>query len=100
LLHQTKPFDPTIRSLKVKNLEDVPIVKEYLDVFPEELSGMPPHRKIEFIIDLASITAPIAKRPYRMAATELAELKKQLNDLSRRATYDLAHHPGEHRSYL
>jgi hypothetical protein len=59
-------------------------VKEYLDVFPEELSGMPPHREIEFVIDLAPGTAPIAKRPYRMAATELAELKKQLKELEQK----------------
>jgi hypothetical protein len=68
--------NPTIHSLKVENTEDVPIVKEYLDVFPEELSGMPPHREIKCVIDLALGTAPIAKRPYRMVATELAELKK------------------------
>jgi hypothetical protein len=56
-------------------------VKEYLDVFPEELSGIPPNREIEFVIDLAPGTTPISKRPYRMAAIELAELKKQLNEL-------------------
>jgi hypothetical protein len=76
--------DPTIHSLKVGNPKDVPIVKEYLDVFPEELPDMPPHREIEFVIDLAPGTAPIAKRPYRMAATELAELKKQLNKLEQK----------------
>jgi hypothetical protein len=76
--------DPTIHSLKVENPEDVPIVKEYLDVFPEELSVMPPHREIKFIIDLTPGTAPIIKRPYRMAATELAELKKQLNELEQK----------------
>jgi hypothetical protein len=46
-------------------------VKEYLDVFPEELPDMPPHREINFVIDLAPRTAPIAKRPYRMAVIEL-----------------------------
>jgi hypothetical protein len=56
-------------------------VKEYLDVFPEELSGIPPNREIEFVIDLAPGTTPISKRPYRMAVIELAELKKQLNEL-------------------
>jgi hypothetical protein len=56
-------------------------VKEYLDLFPEELPGMSPHREIEFVINLALGTAPIAKRPYRMEATELVELKKQLNEL-------------------
>jgi hypothetical protein len=59
-------------------------VKEYLDVFPEELSGMSPNREIEFVIDLAPETAPIAKKPYRMAPTELAELKKQLNELEQK----------------
>ena len=49
----------------------------------EELPGMPPDRDIEFVIDLVPGTAPIAKRPYRMAASELAELKKQLEELQR-----------------
>ena len=53
------------------------------DVFPEELPGMPPDRDIEFVIDLVPGTAAIAKRPYRMAASELAELKKQLEELQR-----------------
>jgi hypothetical protein len=52
-----------------------------MDVFPEELPGMPPEREVEFTIDLAPGTAPIAKRPYRMAAPELVELKKQLDEL-------------------
>jgi hypothetical protein len=56
-------------------------VCEYPDVFPEELPGMPPDRDIEFAIDLIPGTVPIAKRPYRMAASELAELKKQLEEM-------------------
>jgi hypothetical protein len=67
--------------MEAKLLEEVPVVKEYLDVFPEELPGMPPDRDIEFVIDLVPGTSPIAKRPYRMAASELAELKKQLEEL-------------------
>jgi hypothetical protein len=46
----------------------VPVVNEFPDVFPEELSGMPPDRDIEFMIDLVPSTAPIYKRPYRMVA--------------------------------
>jgi hypothetical protein len=80
--------DPIIHSLKVENPKDVPIVKEYLDVFSEELSGMPPNREIEFVIDLAPETAPIAKRPYRMAATELAKLKKQPAKLKKLITVE------------
>jgi hypothetical protein len=64
-------------------LEEVPVVNEYPDVFPEELPDMPPDRDIEFVIDLIPGTSPIAKRPYRMAASELMELKKQLEELQR-----------------
>ena len=56
-------------SMEAKTLEEVPVVNEYLDVFPEELTGMPPDRDIEFVIDLVPGTSPIAKRPYSMAAT-------------------------------
>ena len=70
-------------SMEAKSLEEIPVVNEYLDVFPEELPGMPPDRDIEFVIDLVPGTSPIAKRPYRMAASKLAELKKQLEELQR-----------------
>jgi hypothetical protein len=76
--------NPTIHSLKVENPKDVSIVKEYLDVFPEELPGMPPNWEIEFVIDLAPGTAPIAKGPYRKATTKLAEFNKQLNELEQK----------------
>ena len=61
--------DPLVFSMEAKSLEEVPVVNEYPDVFPEELPGMPPYRDIEFVIDLVLGTSPIAKRPYRMAAT-------------------------------
>ena len=73
--------DPMIFSMEAKTLEEVLVVDEYPDVFPEELPGMPPDRDIEFVIDLIPGTSPIAKRPYRMAALELAKLKKQLTEL-------------------
>nr|CAE04799.1 OSJNBb0018J12.12 [Oryza sativa Japonica Group] len=63
-----------------KKLEDIPIVREYPEVFPEDLTTMPPKRDIEFRIDLAPGTAPIHKRPYRMGANELAEVKKQVDE--------------------
>nr|CAH66139.1 H0616A11.3 [Oryza sativa] len=62
-------------------LQEIPIVQDYPDVFPEDLPGMPPKRDIEFRIDLVPGTNPIHKRPYRMAANELAEVKKQVDDL-------------------
>jgi hypothetical protein len=52
-----------------------------LNVFPEELPGMPPNREDEFVIDLLPETAPISKRPYRMSVEDLKELKKQLTEL-------------------
>nr|ABA98110.1 retrotransposon protein, putative, Ty3-gypsy subclass [Oryza sativa Japonica Group] len=62
-------------------LQEIPIVQDYPDVFPEDLPGMPPKRDIEFQIDLVPGTNPIHKRPYRMAANELAEVKRQVDDL-------------------
>ena len=62
-------------------LEDVPVVHEFPDVFPEELPGLPPDRELEFAIHLLPGTAPISIPPYRMAPTELKELKAQLQDL-------------------
>ena len=69
-----------VNSLKEVSLEDVPILKEYPDVFPEELPGMPPDSDIEFLIDLMPGTGPIAKRPYKMDVDELKELKKQFRE--------------------
>ena len=54
---------------------------EFLDVFPNDLPGMPPDRDTEFIIELLPKTAPISKRLYRMGVNELEELKKQIKEL-------------------
>jgi hypothetical protein len=62
-------------------LKKIPVVCEYADVFPDELPRMPPDRDIEFAIELQPGTAPTSKRPYRMPPAELAELKKQLQEL-------------------
>lgn len=61
-------------------LEDIPIVREYPDVFLDELPGWPPKREVEFSIDLVPGTAPLLKAPYRMAPVELKELKVQLEE--------------------
>jgi hypothetical protein len=65
-----------LNHLDVASTLDVRTVFEYPDVFPEELIGMPPDHEIEFVIELVPGTAPISKRPYRMATNQLAELKK------------------------
>jgi hypothetical protein len=62
-------------------LEDIRVVCDYPDVFPEELPGMPPDRDVEFVIDLLPSTAPISKRPYRMSSDQLQELKAQIKEL-------------------
>ena len=54
------------------------MIKEFLDVFPEELSGLPPEREVDLAIGVLPRTTPISKVPYRMAPTELKELKTQL----------------------
>ncbi|KAJ4950786.1 hypothetical protein NE237_027618 [Protea cynaroides] len=62
-------------------MEDIEVVRKFLDVFPEELPGLPPDRVTEFVIDLIPRAAPVSKAPYRMAPTELKELKVQLQEL-------------------
>jgi hypothetical protein len=62
-------------------LEDIRVVREYPDVFPAELPGMPPDHDIEFLIELLPGTPHISKRPYRMPINELVELKKQIAKL-------------------
>ncbi|KAA0059780.1 ty3-gypsy retrotransposon protein [Cucumis melo var. makuwa] len=63
------------------SLSSEPVVRDYLDVFPKELPGLPPHREIEFAIELEPGTVPISRAPYRMAPVELKELKVQLQEL-------------------
>jgi hypothetical protein len=63
------------------SLDEIRIVQNYLDVFLEELPGMPPNRDIKFIIELLPRTPPISKRPYRMPMIELVELQKQIAEL-------------------
>jgi hypothetical protein len=70
-----------MNSVEGEALEDIRVVSEFLDVFPEDLPGMPPDRDIEFSIELISSIAPISKRPYRMDVKDLAELKKQIEEL-------------------
>ncbi|GJY76912.1 putative reverse transcriptase domain-containing protein [Tanacetum coccineum] len=65
-----------------KRLEDVPIVQNFPEVFPEDLPGLPPTRQVEFQIDLVPGAAPVARAPYRLAPSELKELSEQLKELS------------------
>jgi hypothetical protein len=71
----------SVNDKESKPIEAIRIVSEFLDVFPEELPGMPPERKVEFAVELIPGTAPISKRAYRVSGPELVELKKQIDEL-------------------
>jgi hypothetical protein len=72
---------PSVHHTAAQNLEDILVACEFPDVFPEDLSGMPSDRDVEFVIELQPGTAPLPRRPYKMTPKELAELKVQLNEL-------------------
>ncbi|GJW66645.1 putative reverse transcriptase domain-containing protein [Tanacetum coccineum] len=65
-----------------KQLEDVPTVRDFLEVFPEDLPGLPPTRQVAFQIDLVPSAAVVARAPYRLAPSKLQELSTQLQELS------------------
>ncbi|GKA92580.1 putative reverse transcriptase domain-containing protein [Tanacetum coccineum] len=65
-----------------KRLKDVPIVRDFPEVFLEDLSGIPPTRKVEFQIDLIPSAAPVARAPYQLAPSEMKEFSDQLQELS------------------
>nr|GEZ40710.1 putative reverse transcriptase domain-containing protein [Tanacetum cinerariifolium] len=65
-----------------KKLKDVPIVRDFQEVFPEDFPGLPPARPVEFQIDLILGAAPVARAPYQLAPFEMKELSEQLQELS------------------
>ncbi|GJY60338.1 putative reverse transcriptase domain-containing protein [Tanacetum coccineum] len=67
-----------------KRLEDIPVVREFPEVFPEDLLGLPPVRQVKFQIDLIPGAAPVARAPYRLTPSEMQELSNQLQELSDR----------------
>ncbi|GJT48054.1 putative reverse transcriptase domain-containing protein [Tanacetum coccineum] len=69
-----------------KRLEDIPVVREFLEVFPEDLPGLPLVRQVEFQIDLIPGIAPVARAPYRLAHSEMQELSNQFQELSDRGS--------------
>ncbi|GKD53697.1 putative reverse transcriptase domain-containing protein, partial [Tanacetum coccineum] len=75
LAHVTK------KKSKEKRMEDVPVIRDFPEVFPEELPGLPPLRQVEFRIDLVPGDAPVARAPYRLAPFEMKELSVQLEEL-------------------
>nr|GEW32925.1 putative reverse transcriptase domain, aspartic peptidase domain protein [Tanacetum cinerariifolium] len=86
LYHGCEGFLATIHDMtsEISTIHDQPIVSEFLDVFPDELPGIPPVREVEFNIEPIPGVEPISKAPYRMARVELKELKDQLQELLER----------------
>ncbi|GJS20756.1 hypothetical protein Tco_0449388 [Tanacetum coccineum] len=72
-----------LKTMKVNEpkLKDISVVREFPGVFPEDLSGLPPSREVEFCIDLIPGAMPVAKSPYRLAPTEMQELSNQLKEI-------------------
>jgi hypothetical protein len=75
-----KPFGRVYEAI-IPEIQDIPVVCEFSDVFPEDLPGLPPERDVEFVIELKPGTTPVSRRSYRMPLNELAEFKAQLQDL-------------------
>jgi hypothetical protein len=80
-LHVVSRIKASLHCVVELKLEDIHVVREFPDVFPDDLPGMPPERAIEFKIELQPSTAPIAKAPYKMSPVEMKELKIQLQGL-------------------
>ena len=76
---ETRPY--LMEGIAPPEMHEVEVVCDFPDIFPEELHGMPPDRSVEFVIELAPVTSPTSRSPYRMAAEELTELEKQLDEL-------------------
>jgi hypothetical protein len=74
-------IEASLHHVAEQKIEDIDVVREFLDVFPDDLPGMPPERAIEFKIELQPSTAPIAKAPCKMSPVELKELNIQLQGL-------------------
>ncbi|GJU83209.1 putative reverse transcriptase domain-containing protein [Tanacetum coccineum] len=74
----------TEQESKEKRLEDVPVIRYFPEVFPKELPRLPPPRQVEFSIDLIPSAAPVERAPYRLALSEMKELSKQLQELSKK----------------
>nr|GFC12744.1 putative reverse transcriptase domain-containing protein [Tanacetum cinerariifolium] len=76
-----------------KQLEDVPVVQEFLEVFPEDLPGIPPTRQVKFRIDLVPGATPVERAPYRLAPSEMKELADQLKELTDKGFIRLSSSP-------
>jgi len=71
----------SLKESSEKGIGDLPVVQEFPEFFPDDITELPPERQVEFAIHLVPGTSPISIAPYRMSASELSDLKKQLEEL-------------------
>ncbi|KAI3807785.1 hypothetical protein L1987_23719 [Smallanthus sonchifolius] len=81
------------KDVKEKSIQDIPIIRDFPEVFPEDLPGLPPVRQVEFHIDLIPGANPVARAPYRLAPSEMQELASQLQELSDKGFIRPSHSP-------
>ncbi|KAI3704139.1 hypothetical protein L1987_74353 [Smallanthus sonchifolius] len=81
------------KDVKEKSIQDIPIIRDFPEVFPKDLSGLPPVRQVEFRIDLMPGANPVARAPYRLAPSEMQELASQLQELSDKGFIRPSHSP-------
>jgi hypothetical protein len=95
LIHVPAPVKATRRAFEamVQEVHNILVACEFLDVFRDDLPGLPPERDIEFVIELKPGTTPISRRSYCMHPNELAELKTQLQDLLEKGFIRLSSSP-------
>ena len=74
-------MDARVDSERPRSVDEVPVVREFPDVFPEELPGVPPERQVEFSIDLVLTAVPIAKAPYLLAPPKMQVYSSQHQEL-------------------
>ncbi|GJX60164.1 putative reverse transcriptase domain-containing protein [Tanacetum coccineum] len=88
-------LDKTLMNANVgePKMNEIPIVREFSDVFPEDLSGLPPQRQVEFRIELVAGAAPVARSPYRLAPSKMQELSGQLQELQDKGFIRPSHSP-------
>ncbi|GJR55152.1 putative reverse transcriptase domain-containing protein [Tanacetum coccineum] len=83
-----------------KKLDDIQVVRDFPEVFPDDLSGLPPVREIEFRIDLIPGASPVVKSPYRLAPSEMLELSNQPKSAQEKGFFDPIIHHWEHRLFV
>nr|GEX55456.1 putative reverse transcriptase domain-containing protein [Tanacetum cinerariifolium] len=96
---RTPGIAKALRNVKVDEpkLCDISIVRDFVKVFPEDLSGLSPQQQVEFRIDLVTGATPVTKSPYRLAPSEMQELSAQLQELQDKGFIQPSHSPWEHR---